>query len=214
MVEEECASAMNKRRLLLLTGGGYHDFPAGASHLVDLLQTHGRFDVEHTQDRHALRFLRDFDGVIGYTHGGVLSAKEERSLAGFVASGKGFLGIHCASASFYPNAQYRAMLGCRFIEHAPEVHTFPVTVSRRDHPLAEGLSDFDVCCEFYHCACDEGLDVFLTGSWKGQPIPLAYTKDFEDGRVCYLALGHDLRALQNPVVAQLIVRGTRWICGL
>ena len=175
-----------------------------------LFERAGQFTVEPTQDYAALRSLAGFSAVALYVHGDVLPAREEQALVDFVAGGGGLLGIHCASASFYPNLRYRALLGCRFVEHAPDVHTFRVTVSNRRHPLAAGLTDFDVCCELYHCACDAGLDVFLTADWNGAPTPIAYTKSHGAGRVAYVALGHDERALENRNVAELLARASRW----
>jgi hypothetical protein len=201
---------MKTDRLLILTGGQYHDFDLGTRFLKHLLISSGWFDVAVTEDRHALLSLGDFDGVVIYAHGGVLSAKEEQALVDFVAAGHGLVGVHSANASFYPNLRYRAMLGSRFIEHAPQLHQFQVRVSNPQHPLAAGLHDFRVVCEFYRSACDAGLDVFLTGEWEGQTIPLAYTKAHGKGRVLYIALGHDMRALGNPHVSDLIVRGARW----
>lgn len=198
-------------RLLLLTGGRYHDFAAGTAFLDSLFRTTGNFAVEATQNLGALRSLDDFDVVVMYTHGEVLPGREEQSLVDFVAGGGGLLGIHSASASFYPNRRYRALLGCRFLEHAPVVHTFRVSVSNPGHPLAAGMTDFDVTCELYHCECDAGLDVFLTADWKGTPTPIAYTKAHGAGRVCYVAVGHDERALENRTVADLLVRASRWV---
>ncbi|MBI4027532.1 MAG: ThuA domain-containing protein [Verrucomicrobia bacterium] len=204
---------MKKTRLLLLTGGGFHDFKYAAAFLPQLFQNSGWFEVESTEDRDALKSLDRFDAVVFYTQGGKLSAEQEQSLTRFVASGRGFMGIHCANDSFRENAGYRAMIGSHFVTHAPEPHLYPVTISKKDHPLVAGVQEFQVVDEFYRCEFDTGLDVFLTGLWQGQTIPLAYTKAHKKGRVCYQAIGHDSRAFEHPAISQLIIRGARWAAG-
>ena len=204
---------MRTTKLLLLTGGGYHDFKDAESFLTKLFRDSGHFEIEPTEDRDALKSLDRFDAVVFYTQGGKLSPEQERSLVKFVASGKGFFGIHCANDSFRENASYRAMIGSHFVTHAPEPHLFPVTISNKKHPLVVGMQEFQVVDEFYRCDFDQGLDVFLTGLWQGKTIPLAYTKSHEKGRVCYLGIGHDSRAFENLFISQLIIRGARWAAG-
>jgi len=201
------------KRLLFLTGGACHDFKHASSFLSHLFQRSGWFEVEQTEDRDALKSLEQFDAAVFYTQGGKLSTEQERSLVRFVASGKGFLGVHCANDSFRENTAYRAMIGSHFVAHAPETHLYPVAISNQSHPLLVGIQEFQVVDEFYRCEFDAGLDVFLTGLWQGQTIPLAYTKSHDQGRVCYLAIGHDSRALENPTVSRLMVRGARWAAG-
>ncbi|MBI4026807.1 MAG: ThuA domain-containing protein [Verrucomicrobia bacterium] len=204
---------MPSSKILVLTGGGYHDFDYAARFLPALFRDSGLFAVEQTADRNALKSLDALDALVVYTQGDGLTEEQERSLVKFVAAGKGFFGIHCANDSFHENTGYRAMIGSRFLAHAPNPHLYPVTISAREHPLVMGLPPFEVIDEFYRCEVDAGADIFLTGVWQGQTIPLAYTKTHEKGRVCYLAIGHDHRAFENPMISRLIVRATRWAAG-
>src|SRR5689334_8919823 len=51
--------------------------------------------------------LAKFDGVLFYTTGELpLSAEQRAGLLDFVAKGKGFVGIHCATDTFYEWPEY------------------------------------------------------------------------------------------------------------
>jgi scyllo-inositol 2-dehydrogenase (NADP+) len=49
--------------------------------------------------------------------------------------------------------------------------------------------------------------------WKGKPQPMAYTKSYGDGKVFFLALGHDEAALNHPEFRKLLLRGVDWALG-
>ncbi|HEX9359240.1 MAG TPA: hypothetical protein VF933_36200 [Streptosporangiaceae bacterium] len=43
--------------------------------------------------------------------------------------------------------------------------------------------------------------------------PVVYLRRAGDGRVCYLQLGHDMRAWDEPPVREILGRCARWACG-
>ena len=49
--------------------------------------------------------------------------------------------------------------------------------------------------------------------YKGDTMPVAWTKQHGQGRVFYQALGHDPSACEHPVFKQMLVQGTLWAAG-
>jgi len=50
----------------------------------------------------------------------------------------------------------------------------------------------------------------MTGRWQFEPQPVAYVREYGQGRVFYTILGHDERAFRNPAFGKLIHRGIWW----
>lgn len=77
--------------------------------------------------------------------------------------------------------------------HSP-VEPFPVKVADPSHPLAAGLSDFEITDElYYNLHAPQRSHVVLNADYQGQEWPLAWTS----GGLVYFGLGHDMRALEN-----------------
>jgi predicted dehydrogenase len=152
--------------------------------------------------------------VIVYTGGGRLTRDQEAGLVSYVKSGGALVGLHCAAASFEKNQAYIAMLGGVFATHSP-VMEFPVGISYADSLITRRIRDFRITDELY--VLDkfnpEAVTVLATATWKSKPQPMAYTKAFGQGKVFYLALGHDERALMHPEFQKLLRRGVDWTQG-
>jgi type 1 glutamine amidotransferase len=52
--------------------------------------------------------------------------------------------------------------------------------------------------------------VLASALWKGEAMPVAWTKHHGKGRVFYLALGHDARACGNLIFRKLLLQGLLW----
>ncbi|HUS57933.1 MAG TPA: ThuA domain-containing protein [Planctomycetota bacterium] len=203
-------------KVLLVTGGGWHNFDECSRILADLLKNTGKAEVTVTQDRKILGSpeLKSYDQVVMYTQGGKLTGKEEQGITSFVKGGKGFLGIHCAADSFVENPKYIEMVGGKFIDHGP-CQEFGVNVANKEHDLTRRFGNFRITDELYVLDEVQGdnKNVLLSSFWKGKMLPMAYTKDYGKGKVVYLALGHDRRAFTNPEFQKLCLRSINWLGG-
>jgi len=202
-------------KVLLVTGGGWHDFNECGRMLGELLQTAGGADVTITQERKILGSpeLKNYDDVVMYTQGGKLTAKEEQGLTSFVKNGGGFLGIHCAADSFVENPKYIEMVGGKFANHGP-CQEFGVNIDSKDHLLTKRFGPFKIVDELYILdQVDDSKNVLMSAFWQGKKQPMAYTKDYGKGKVVYLALGHDRRAFAHPEFQKLCLRSLNWLAG-
>ena len=78
------------------------------------------------------------------------------------------------------------------------------------HPITQGLVEFMVEDEMYVTDYDPRVAVLCSALWQGRAIPVAWTKPWGQGRVFYLALGHDGSACRHDMFRLLIQRGARW----
>ena len=207
---------MPKKKLLLVVGGKWHPFECCGEILRELFGATGRYTLNVTSDLDVLEAasVRKFDAVLVYTCGVDLRKPQEAGLVNFVKSGGACIGIHCAAASGACNAVYIDMLGGVFASHGPVID-FPVSITDADSMITQRLVDFRVTDELYLLDKFEPskVNVLATAMWKGKAQPVAYTKSFGKGKVFYLALGHDERALTHPQFQRMLVRGVDWALG-
>ena len=207
---------MAKKRLVLIIGGVWHPFERCGEILKERLEATGRYSLEVTHDRGVLKraSIRKFDAVLAYTSSGTLTRDQEKGLVGFVRSGGAFVGLHCTTTVGKANAAFVDLIGGTFASHGPCAE-FPVTITDAEHMITARMPDFRITDELYVLEKFDPREVELlaTAMWKGKRQPIAYTKGCGDGKVFYLALGHDERALTHPEFQKLVVRGVDWTLG-
>ena len=151
--------------------------------------------------------LSRFDLVLNYSTGYDATPEQIDALLGAISRGVGFVGLHAATSTFKSSAAYLAMIGGRFLRHPP-FGRFTVEVVDSSHPVTRGLSDFEIDDERYELVdVVAGLNVLA----RNEGHPMVYTTQHGDGRVCYIALGHDRRSLGTPVYAQLLDQAVSWV---
>lgn len=184
-------------------------------------------DVEETQDPH--RFEGDLTGydliVLGWTQAQTtedLSDRAEARLMEAARAGTGFVGWHGATASFRSSLPYNYILGASFIEHPGGEGArvpYDVKIVDRDHPITRGVDDYQVRSEQYFMHVDPSAHVLASTTFDGQPdvpwlagvqMPVAYTKQFGEGRVFYTAGGHEVEEMERPEVATMVRQGLEW----
>jgi type 1 glutamine amidotransferase len=154
------------------------------------------------------------DVYLLYTSGGLSSAAQQEALAAAVAGGKGLVAIHCSNVLGPSDQTMFPLLGNRYLSHGPDHHegTFEVNVAG-DHPITRGVADFTLFDEYYEFEfADPSVDVLASRRRvsDGVEIPVLYARTVGAGRVCYLALGHDMRAWGQPPFRTLVRQALTW----
>lgn len=202
-------------KTLLLTGGIIHDWQGCGDEIERILRTSAEFEVTRVNDDLSVLEqpnLSQYDIALFYWTRGELSDAQRDRLMTWLASGKGFVGIHSAASSFWESREFHQMLGGMFKTH-PAPRDYEVRIVDREHAITEGMSDFQVHDEQYIMELDPGLHVLASAEYEGTDVPAAWTKSWGEGRVYFLALGHDAESCQNPNFAELLVRGSIWAAG-
>jgi type 1 glutamine amidotransferase len=147
-----------------------------------------------------------------------------------VSGGKGFVCIHIATCVSAAWPEYHDITGGGWISGAsfhPPYGEFTVNVSDVGHPGAKGVADFSTNDELYMgLALKDGNNVFITGEaedgtypWgpdrnpqlmPGGTYPLGWTRQYGDGNVFVLLLGHDGRSFETPEFQRIVLNGVEW----
>lgn len=216
------------------TAGFYHDaIPIGAEVLTELGAGSGLFDATVTNDPAQLtpEFIRDFDIIVFNNTTGEIPLSDEAKAA-FMETirqpGKGFIGFHAATDTYYQWPEYGEMIGGYFSGH-PWNEQVTLKVEQPDHPAAEGLpGSWVIADEIYqHRDWDRnkvtvlysldpaGTDMTKQGmNREDGDYALAWVKPYGQGRVAYLGLGHRHEVWRNPEYQRSILGTIKWIAGL
>lgn len=221
--------AASLRVLYFTLSAGYrHEvIPESERILAGLGERSGRFRVTVSQDPALLRadVLAGYDVLVFYTTGELpIDATQKAALLAFVERGKGFVGVHSASDTFYAWPEYGRMLGGYFDGHPwheyvtvrTEDRTHPAT---RHLPVSFGLHD--EIYQFKHWAREDvqvllsldpaSVDLRAPGVHRtDRDFALAWTRHHGDGRVFYTALGHRPEVWRDARFQRMLVEAIAW----
>jgi type 1 glutamine amidotransferase len=156
-----------------------------------------------------------------YTALGDFPQSRQAALAGAVRSGAGLLAVHASNVfpgtAAGPDPAYRVahrLIGSRYVSHGPPPHEsrFQVETEQR-HPVTRSTEPFGITHEHYRIETADDVGVIAWRRTPAGPEPVAYTRQEGRGRVCYLQLGHDMRAWDDPPVREIVTRAARWAHG-
>jgi len=94
-----------------------------------------------------------------------------------------------------------------------------VTDAGAEHPITAGVEDFDVFTEQYWVLADGLLNVLADcvlepgeGDEWAHPVtmPVAWTRQWGQGRIFATSIGHTVGALKVPQVREIVERGMAW----
>lgn len=219
------AEQPGKIKVLLVTGDDAqpsHNWREVSQALRETLISSGRFDVRICEDAGVLdsgATLGRYDLVFLHMYNAktpTLSAGAKENLASFVKDGKGLVISHLSSASFKEWEEFPKLCGRYWVMgksgHGPRA-MFKARVTKSDHPITQGLADFEADDELYSkLQGDAPITVLVEADsdWSKKTEPLAFTVEYGKGRVFHETFGHDAKALSSPTVQKLIQRGSEW----
>lgn len=205
--------------LLFMGDNGYHRPEARFQELAPALAKRG-VELKYTDRMEALNLqaLAEFDGLILYANIGRIEETQARAVLDYVASGKGFIPLHCASYCWRNNDDIVALMGGQFLRHGRQV--FTTRISAPNHSIMKGYSSFTSWDETYiHHVHNEKNRTVLEYRVEGDQAegnkrePWTWVRTHGKGRVFYTAWGHDERTFMQPGFQNLVERGIRWACG-
>jgi uncharacterized protein len=218
-----------ERVLYFTYSAGYrHEVvPLSKAILTELGRRSGVFEVDTTEDpsEFSTENLRRYAAVMFYTTGELpMSGAQKAALLNFVRSGRGFLGVHSASDTFYTWPDYLDLVGGYFNGH-PWHQAVTIEVVDRGDPLVAFLGDqLQIEDEIYQISDFDyrGSHVLLRLDQSSVELskigvhqrfygwPLAWTRSCGEGRVFYTALGHETSVWQDPRYQQILTNAILW----
>jgi type 1 glutamine amidotransferase len=219
------ADAAPKIKVLLIGGDDVksaHNWWEMAVGTREALAASGKFDIKLCEDPAVLESasaIQKYDVIFLTLYNAstpTLSDQAKENLLNFVKNGKGFAFSHLAAASFKEWSEFKNLCGRNWIMnksgHGPR-GKFAVKIADKNHPVTQGLSDFEADDELYaKLEGDAPIHVLVEANsdWSKRTEPMAFIKEYGKGRVFYEAFGHDTVALDNPSVKKLIAQGIEW----
>jgi putative membrane-bound dehydrogenase-like protein len=201
-------------KILFLGDEGHHRPAERFRQLQPVLAKRG-IDMTYTDKVTALNpeLLSKYDGLVVYANTTRITPEQEKALLDFVAGGKGFIPLHCASYCFLNSPKYIELVGAQFQRH--DTGTFRTTIAEATHPIMKGFGGFESWDETYvHTKHNEKDRTVLEYRAEGdRKEPWTWVRTHGKGRVFYTAWGHDERTWSNPGFQNLVERGIRWACG-
>jgi len=156
--------------------------------------------------------LAKYDGLALYANHDSITSSQEQSLLKFVESGKGFIGIHCASYCFRNSTDFIEMLGGQFKDHGEGRFNAVLTQQGQEHAINPGL--FETWDETYtHQMINPDITVLMERVEGDYREPYTWVNSVGKGRVFYTAYGHDERTWSNPGFQNLVAEGILWAVG-
>jgi type 1 glutamine amidotransferase len=225
---------------LLVFSGGRHPYHESTPILGDFLSKAGHevTITEDAAVLARAADLAGYDAVVFNTRREALpeqpdltlSTAEQDGLKNFIRAGKAFICLHISTCLPKAWPEYHEITGGGWITGTsfhPPYGEFTVHISAPGHAAVRGVSDFKTPDELYMgLALGSGNDVFITAdaaggthpwgperqpkSMPGGTFPLGWTRQYGDGKVFVLLLGHDGRSFQTPAFQQLVLNGVDW----
>ena len=216
---------MKAARALLLAGDHAHDPSAAFEGVGGALEEEG-IDVVLTADHLALgkELLADRDLLVIHRDGVELlegpdgprtawmRPDQEEAIEGFVLQGGGFLALHNAGWGYPWKDGYRRTLGGYYIGHPPRA-SFHVEVVNHDHPVTDGVEDYDIVDEQHllHCDYDRVEMLLVSQGQDGRQSVSGWAHEYGKGRVVFLPHGHKLDEIRHPSNQKLLRNAARWL---
>lgn len=187
------------------------------------------FRVDCTQDcaqDFTKEKLQHYDIVFFYTTGKLPIAQQDLDYFFNVwlkQKGHGFIGAHSAADTFKDYQPYWDMIGGTFNGH-PWGSNSTVTISVHDtsHPASKPWGDeFTLKDEIYRFKNWQpekvrvlmSLNMAKTEKKEPYHVPILWVKEYGEGKVMHMSLGHREDVWTNETYMQSLLGGMKWILG-
>jgi type 1 glutamine amidotransferase len=218
----------DRPRALALIGDRYHSpvyirdnlIPAFVRENVPItfIENHEALTAEALQGYDLLVFLKD--GMIwpnGYEGDPVkwMTEAQQKAIWDFVNNGGNYLALHNSHGIYPPGGLYYKLFGGDYGGHPPPA-TFTVRVENKDHPVTQGVEDFETFDEQHLSKyyLDREHLLLRNISRGNKQAPAGWWREVGNGRFVYLAPGHTPEALGHPMMQRLVRNSIRWLTRL
>ncbi len=200
--------------------------------MTELGISSGLFRVDCTQDvakDFTKENLKNYDIVMFYTTGPRSKWPVDDATFDYFFNdwlkqkGHGFIGAHSAADTLGDYKPYWDMVGGTFNGHPwGSGSTVTVTVHDKEHPISKPWGDeFTIKDEIYQfknyqpekVRCLMSLNMAKTASKKPYHVPIAWCKEYGEGKCFHMSLGHNEAVWTNPQYMDSMLGGIKWILG-
>jgi uncharacterized protein len=229
------ATAAEPKKLLVVTvtkGFRHGSIPTAEKVLGRLAESSKVFTVDYVRNdadmasKMTAEALKGYDGFIFANTTGILPLPDKEAFLNQIKEGKAFIGMHSASDTFHLKDgvdPYIEMLGGEFEGHGAQVGV-ECLVQDSKHPATKHLGE---------AYCIEKEEMYLLKNYTAANVhellildkhpnkkkqsgrfPVAWAKEYGQGKVFYTSLGHNDSVWENTNYQKHILGGIKWALGL
>ncbi len=152
---------------------------------------------------------------------GELTPEQAQGVCAAVERGVGLAGCHGGMCdAFRGCTDWHFLTGGQFVAHPGGEVRYRVCVEDLEHPITQGVEDFEVLSEQYYHHIDPANHILATTEFpvadgphaaNGKvKMPTIWTKRWGLGRVFYCAIGHTADDIAAEPVRTIVQRGMLW----
>ncbi len=214
------APSTERVKVIMLGDNGHHQ-PASLFRTIEKPLADVGVEIEYSDDTVATlksERLNQFDVLLIYANTVKITEDQEKALLDYVASGRGFVPLHCATYCFLNSEKYIELCGAQFKEHGGQ--RFATQIVQPEHEIMNGFGGFESWDETYvhhkhntvnRTVLEERREGKLAEGTKSEPW--TWVRTHGKGRVFYTAWGHNIDTWQQPGFHNLLERGIKWSAG-
>ena len=182
--------------------------------------------TQNVQQDFTIERLKEYDIVMFYTTGKLPIEKPTLDYFFNVwlkQKGHGFIGTHSAADTFKNYEPYWDMIGGTFNGHPWGAgSTVTITNHEPDHPVVKVWGkEFTIQDEIYQFKNWQpekvrvlmSLNMAKTSLKRPLHVPICWCKEYGQGKVLHMSLGHREDVWTNPTYQQSLLAGVKWILG-
>lgn len=205
------------------TTGFRHESIAAGVEALEIIGAESGFEVTATEEARVFSAggLELFEVIVFLnTSGDILDETQQSAMEEFIASGKGFVGIHSAADTEYEWPWYGDLVGAYFESHPQPQIGVVETPRPGTHPVTEGLPGrlerFDEWYDFRERPPSDATVLALLdessyeGATMGDPHPIVWAQEIHGGRSVYIGFGHTSETFEEREVRRLLDNALGW----
>ncbi|GIF51208.1 type 1 glutamine amidotransferase [Asanoa ferruginea] len=218
------AAPVTKVLVFSKTAGFRHSSIPNGIAAIQLLGSQNGFTVTATED--AAQFttanLAQYQAVVFLsTTGDVLNATQQSAFESYIASGKGYVGVHAAADTEYDWAWYGGLVGAYFSSH-PAIQTATIRVEDRSNVMTSHLpADWTRSDEWYNYRTNPRANVRVLArldesTYSGGTMgdhPITWCQNYGGGRAFYTGLGHTEASYTESNFTRMLLGAIQWAGG-
>ncbi|MCX7710592.1 MAG: ThuA domain-containing protein [Clostridia bacterium] len=190
----------------------YHPLKGVDDELSGILEE--EFSIQFSEDYEVfnLEKLKNYDLCISYVDcwDEKITPGQTGALLAYVGQGGGLLVIH-NGISLQNRYELCQMIGAKFTGHPP-MTSLNFRNEAPQHPIMIDVEAFEIVEEPYRFEFDNFTEktILLAYEYEGVSYPAGWTHEFGEGRIVYLAPGHQVSSFKSPEYRKVILKSGLW----
>ncbi|MYE87526.1 ThuA domain-containing protein [Candidatus Poribacteria bacterium] len=211
----------NRLKLCMLSGSFEYDSEASLAVFHEYIEKNHAVQAtpiiyQSEDDDQSLAPLQDTDVLLVFTRRLNTTGNELDRFKAYCTAGRPIVGVRTASHAYQNWLEFdREVLGGDYQGHygaGPIAHA-EVNPDAKDHPILQGISNFDSYGSLYkNPSITTDTTSLLTGKAEEHAEPVAWTRIHRGGRVFYTSLGHQ-RDFEVEMFLRLLANAVLWAGG-